>query len=119
VPRTAPCGTGTSEKQGSTWLRWILCEAAQTAKRSPEFADTYQAIARRRGKKIATTAIARRLLTRVYHLLTDTEAAACVVATSQTPNLQPARVGPQTREDHHSPGELVFTHEPAKPRSMT
>jgi transposase len=63
---------GHISKQGSTWLRWILCEAAQTAKRSPEFASTYQAIARRRGKKIATTAIARRLLTRAYHLLTET-----------------------------------------------
>jgi transposase len=50
-------------------LGWILCEAAQTAKRSPEFAATYQAICRRRGKKIATTAVARKLLTRAYHLL--------------------------------------------------
>ncbi|MFD6327772.1 IS110 family transposase [Streptomyces sp. NPDC058442] len=55
--------------QGSPWLRWILCEAAQTAKRSPEFADAYQRLAHRRGKKIATTAIARRLLARAYHLL--------------------------------------------------
>jgi hypothetical protein len=30
---------------------------AQTAKRSPEFAPAYAAIARRRGKKIATIAI--------------------------------------------------------------
>ena len=63
---------GHISKQGSTWLRWILCEVAQTAKRSPEFAATYQAISQRRGKKIATTAIARKLLTRAYHLLTDT-----------------------------------------------
>ena len=50
---------GHISKQGSAWLRWVLCEAAQTAKRSPQFADGYQAIARRRGKKIATTAVAR------------------------------------------------------------
>src|SRR6516225_747962 len=62
---------GHISKQGSAWLRWILCEAAQTAKRHPDFAASYQAIARRRGKKIATTAIARKLLTRAYHLLTD------------------------------------------------
>jgi transposase len=67
---------GHISKQGSTWLRWILCEAAQTAKRSPEFATTYQAITRRRGKKIATTAVARKLLTRAYHLLTDADNAA-------------------------------------------
>jgi hypothetical protein len=49
----------------------VLCEAAQTAKRHPDFAPGYEALARRRGKKIATTAIARKLLTRAYHLLTD------------------------------------------------
>lgn len=65
---------GHISKQGSVWLRWILCEAAQTAKRHPDFAATYTAMARRRGKKIATTAVARKLLTRAYHLLTDAEA---------------------------------------------
>src|SRR6266550_4326268 len=29
---------GHISKQGPAWLRWILCEAAQTAKRSPQFA---------------------------------------------------------------------------------
>ena len=40
------------------------CEAAQTARRSPQFAAGYQAIAQQRGKKITTTAVARKLLTR-------------------------------------------------------
>jgi hypothetical protein len=88
---------GHISKQGSTWLRWILCEAAQTAKRSPEFAATYQAIARRRGNKIATTAIARKLLTRAYHLLTDPSA-----DNTCTPTPAPRRR--QDREDHHTPG---------------
>jgi transposase len=61
---------GHISKQGSAWARWVLCEAAQTAKRHPDFAPAYEAIARRRGRKIATTAIARKLLTRAYHLLT-------------------------------------------------
>ena len=52
---------GHISKQGSAWLRWVLCEAAQTAKRHPQFAAGYQAIAQRRGKKIATTAVARKL----------------------------------------------------------
>ena len=65
---TQPGGT---DKQGSAWLRWVMNQAAQTAKRSPEFAASYQGIARRRGTKIATTAIVRKLLTRAYHLLTD------------------------------------------------
>ena len=62
---------GHISKQGSVWVRWILCEAAQKAKHSPQFAASYHSIARRRGTKIATTAIARKLLTRACHLLTD------------------------------------------------
>jgi len=65
---------GHISKQGPAWARWILCEAAQTAKRHPDFAAGYQAMARRRGRKIATTVIARKLLTRAYHLLTDAAA---------------------------------------------
>ncbi len=67
---------GHISKRGSVLLRWALCEAAQTAKRSPQFAASFQAIARRRGKKIATTAVARKLLTRAWHLLTAAERAA-------------------------------------------
>src|SRR5216683_1668930 len=75
---------GHISKQGSAWLRWILCEAAQTAKRHPDYAASYAAIARRRGKKIATTAIARKLLTRAWHLLTDAERTASHQATATT-----------------------------------
>ena len=52
----------------------MLNQAAQTAKRSPEFAATYAAIAKRRGTKIATIAIARKLLTRAWHLLATAQA---------------------------------------------
>jgi Transposase IS116/IS110/IS902 family len=65
---------GHISKQGSAWLRWVLNQAAQTAKRSPQFATSYQTIAKRRGKKIATIAIARKLLTRAYHLLAGVHA---------------------------------------------
>jgi transposase len=91
---------GHISKQGSTWLRWILCEAAQTAKRSPEFAATYQAIARRRGKKIATTAIARKLLTRAYHLLTEADADAGAAA-DKTCIPRRTRAGTQTGRSPH------------------
>jgi len=57
--------------QGPVWLRWVLCEAAQTATRSPQFAPAFPRIAQRRGKKIATTAIARNRAARAWHLLTD------------------------------------------------
>ncbi|HEX5299650.1 MAG TPA: IS110 family transposase [Streptosporangiaceae bacterium] len=66
---------GNISKQGSAWLRWVMNQAAQTAKRSPEFAATYSSIAKRRGKKIATIAISRKLLTRAWHLLAELQAA--------------------------------------------
>ena len=47
--------------------------------------------ARRRGKKIATTAIARKLLTRAYHLLTSAEVRAQATATAPAP-APPARL---------------------------
>ena len=62
-------------KQGSVWVRWILQEAAHTAKRSPQFAGTYGQLARRRGKQIATVAIARRLLARCFHILKEVQTA--------------------------------------------
>src|SRR5262252_700209 len=65
---------GHISKQGSAWLRWVLNQAAQTAKRSPAFAASYTAIARRRGKEIATIAISRKLLTRAWHLLATAQA---------------------------------------------
>ena len=67
---------GHISKQGSAWLRWVMNQAAQTAKRSPEFSATYAAIAKRRGKKIATIAISRKLLTRAWHLLNQMQATA-------------------------------------------
>jgi transposase len=60
---------GHISKQGSPWLRWVLTEAAHTAVRSPEFRNFYLNLSHRRGKKIAITAVARKLLTRAYHLL--------------------------------------------------
>jgi transposase len=66
---------GHISKQGSAWLRWVMNQAAQTAKRSPEFAASYATISKRRGKKIATIAIARKLLTRAWHLLDQMEPA--------------------------------------------
>ena len=42
---------GHISKQGSVWLRWAMNQAAQTAKRSPDYAASYAAIAKRRGKR--------------------------------------------------------------------
>jgi transposase len=56
-------------------VRGILQEAAQTAKRHPMFASSYGQLAHRRGKHIATVAIARRLLARCFHILAELEEA--------------------------------------------
>jgi transposase len=83
---------GHISKQGSTWLRWALCEAAQTAKRYPDFAASYQALAKRRGKKIATTAIARKLLARAWHLLTGAQGTGTASAPARPALLRPGGV---------------------------
>jgi transposase len=98
---------GHISKQGSAWLRWILCEAAQTAKRHPDFAASYQAIARRRGKKIATTAIARKLLTRAWHLLTDAEHPADPASAAATSAPRPGAI--TDREGSPCPGQARKT----------
>ncbi len=89
----------------------MLNQAAQTAKRSPEFAASHAAIATRRGKKIATIAIARKLPTRAYHLLatmhaTEAETPAVGAAPAVTTAPQTGRVTkPRARSPmRHEPG---------------
>jgi transposase len=96
---------GHISKQGSAHLRWVLNQAAQTAKRSPEFAATYAAIASRRGKKIATIAIARKLLTRACHLLADDHAGAPGSAAATADCAASAHTA--NREGHQAPGTLA------------
>jgi hypothetical protein len=80
----------------------VLNQAAQTAKRSPEFAATYQRIAKKRGKKIATIAISRKLLTRAWHLL-----AAAQAADPAAPGGSAATAQPQTGRVTKPPGTLA------------
>jgi transposase len=99
---------GHISKQGSAWLRWVLNQAAQTAKRSPEFSATYAAIAKRRGTKIATMAIARKLLTRAYHLL--------AAQAAPTPG---AAAHPQTGRVTKPRASSLLRHEPASGRARS
>ena len=84
-----------------------------------EFAATYQAIARRRGPKIATVAVARKLLTRAYHLLTDTDGDADGPAnTDSTCVVRAPRARSQTGRVTKSRARSTLRHQPApKPRS--
>ncbi len=58
---------------GPSAVRLVLGEAAHVAKTKPPFADAYESIRRRRGKQIATTAVARRLLTAVFYVLKEVD----------------------------------------------
>ena len=65
---------GHISKQGSTAVRCVLEEAAHLAKTRPPLASFYAACAARRGRQIATVAVARKLLARCFHLLSDLDA---------------------------------------------
>jgi hypothetical protein len=89
-------------------------QAAQTAKRSPEFNATHTVIAGRRGKKIAAIAISRKLLTRACHLLASAQdgQAAGTAAPATTACRQTGRV---TKPRASS----LLRHEPASGRARS
>jgi transposase len=63
---------GAITRQGSSWLRWIMVEAAQVATRcSPAARGYYQRLLRKKHKHVARVALARKLLIAVYALLHD------------------------------------------------
>ena len=109
---------GHISKQGSAWLRWVLCEAAQTAKRHPAL--------RRQLRRPSPAAAARRSPP-------PRSPASCSPAPG-TCSPTPATPPPPTRHGHpppapahavtdrrgrQAPGELADHHEPAMPRSET
>ena len=58
---------GAISKQGNSMMRYLLCEAAQTASRfDPELRRDYQRLKFRRGSGVAKVAIARKLAVRLY-----------------------------------------------------
>jgi transposase len=62
---------GPITKQGSTLVRWAAVEAAQGARNAGWLDQTRARIAERRGRNIATVAVARKLLTLVFYGLRD------------------------------------------------
>jgi transposase len=62
---------GPITKQGSTLVRWAAVEAAQGAGHAGWLTEKRSAIAGRRGRNVATVAVARKLLTLVYYGLRD------------------------------------------------
>jgi transposase len=62
---------GPITKQGSTLVRWAAVEAAHGAGHAGWLSEKRAAIADRRGRNVATVAVARKLLTLVYYGLRD------------------------------------------------
>ena len=62
---------GPITKQGSALVRWAAVEAAQGARNAGWLEQTGTRIGQRRGRNIATVAVARKLLTLVYYGLRD------------------------------------------------
>jgi transposase len=68
------CWTGSITKAGSRNARWLAIEAAHTlARSSSPLAASYHRIRRRKGHQVAVTALARKLVVVVWHLLTKQE----------------------------------------------
>jgi transposase len=73
---------GRITKQGSTLVRWAAVEAAHSVPRSAAWLTATKArIGERRGRNIATVAVARKLLTLVYYGLRDGHIRALAKAT--------------------------------------
>ncbi|HEX8810902.1 MAG TPA: IS110 family transposase [Terracidiphilus sp.] len=61
---------GGISKQGSSFLRFLLVEAGQTAARyDPQLKRFYQRLAARKNRSVAKVAVARKLATRLYLML--------------------------------------------------
>jgi transposase len=76
VPRVRESGGKAARsgitRQGSSYLRWIMVEAAQVATRtSPAAKRYYERLLRKKHKHVARVAVARKLLIAVYALLHD------------------------------------------------
>jgi transposase len=68
---------GPLAKNGPTWLRWALIEAATHAARHPVYHDHYQRTKARlgtqRGSKVARVEVARKLAEAIWHMLTRSQ----------------------------------------------
>jgi transposase len=65
---------GSITKQGNKFIRWVMVEAAHRALRQdPALRNLYQRIERKKGSSKAAVAVARKLLTYVWHVLTKNE----------------------------------------------
>jgi len=67
--------TGGITKRGSKWLRRIMVQVAHAAKRvkNSQLREFYLRVKARKGEKTAVVALARKILTIIYHILVNRE----------------------------------------------
>lgn len=78
VPRTyqsgSHCWQGKITRQGDRYIRWAMVEAAyQATRQDAALADWYQRLKLQKGAAVARVAVARKLLSAVWHVLTKQE----------------------------------------------
>lgn len=105
VPRVSQSGDqcyhGRITKQGRSSARWLAVEAAQAlSQMSTPLTATYHRLRRKRGHNVAVTALARKLVVLVWHLLQKQEpyryapiARTRTKLRQLTPSLGPAKPG--------------------------
>lgn len=90
VPSVRNCDTrirrGHLTKTGPAVVRHVLTEAAHVARRHPDYAADYAVTAGRRGTKIATVKVARKLLTRAFHILHELQTPTTTPDTASRPS---------------------------------
>ena len=85
---------GHISRQGSPPLRWALVEAAQNAARGGgPLRETYERIAKRRGRQVAKVAVARKILTLCFYGLRDGEIR-CLAPRAKARTVRPVAVSP-------------------------
>lgn len=69
------CVLGSITKQGSKWLRWNMVEVAHAAVRvrDSKFRAFFMRVRAKKGNKTAYVAVARKMLTVIWHLLVNDE----------------------------------------------
>jgi len=101
-----PAHTGRISKEGAAIVRHVLVEAAHTTVRSPgPLRGFYERTRARRGHQIAIVAVARKMCTLFWHLLTRGEDYAYALPTSTAKKLRGVELKAGATRRQGSPGQ--------------
>jgi transposase len=112
VPRVTQsagrCHHGRITKTGNSTARHLAIEASQVlARSSSPIAATYHRVRRKRGHNVAVTALARKLVVLVWHLLTKREPCRYAVPARTRTKLRAVTPNRKRAQPGHVPGSLA------------